>query len=307
MGRGSYTATDWTSLRSSKGFNNASTTYKEIFRNQCAESKFDSRYVGIREARDNEDSKVSTPIIIGFDVTASMGYLAQELATSSINLAITAIAKGGPVSNPQYLTAAIGDIKCDKTPLQVTQFESDIRIIEQLTQLHLEGGGGGNDGESYNLVWYFAAKHTAADCFEKRHGKGFLFTIGDDKCHPDLSVVEIARAFNDEVPYSLSSTEILEMAEEKYHVCHIHINDGSYESRQIMKNLRNSFPSRVTEIYRNDLHDILPYLILSVMELRKGSQVNDILNSKPAELSSKLARPLGFMINNNQPGSALLF
>ena len=281
MGRGSYTASDWTSLRSSKGFNNASTTYKDIFRNQCADSKFDSRYAGIREARDNEDSPMSVPVIIGFDVTASMGYLAQELATSSVNLAITAISRYG-ISNPQFLTAAIGDIKCDKTPLQVTQFESDIRIIEQLTQLHIEGGGGGNDGESYNLVWYFAAKHTATDCFEKRHGKGFLFTIGDDKCHKDLSIVEIARAFGDEVPYSLSSSEILAMAEEKYHVCHIHINDGSYESRQIMKDLRQSFPSSVTEIYRNDLHEILPYLMLAVVELRHGVAVNDILKSKPA-------------------------
>ena len=91
MGRGSYTSSDWVSLRSSKGFDKATTTYKEIFTSTCANSAFDCKYAGIRESRDNEDSPVSVPVIIGFDVTASMGYLAQELATSSINLTATLI------------------------------------------------------------------------------------------------------------------------------------------------------------------------------------------------------------------------
>ena len=79
--------------------------------------------------------------------------------------------RGNAVTDPQFLCAAIGDSKSDKTPLQVTQFESDIRIIRQLTDLYLEGGGGGNYGESYHLLWYFAAYRTAADCFEKRGKK----------------------------------------------------------------------------------------------------------------------------------------
>ena len=71
-----------------------------------------------------------------------------------------------PVSDPHILCMGIGDVLCDQAPLQVTQFEADIRIAEQLEKLWLEKGGGGNSCESYNLPWYFAAMHTAIDCFE---------------------------------------------------------------------------------------------------------------------------------------------
>ncbi|MBR2522887.1 MAG: hypothetical protein IKE53_00425 [Clostridiales bacterium] len=306
MGRGSYTSTDWVSLRSSKGFDKATTTYKEIFTSTCAKSAFDSRYAGIRESRDNEDSPESVPIIIGFDVTASMGYLAQELATSSINLTATLINRW-VLSGAQFLTAAIGDVKSDMSPLQVTQFESDIRMIRQLMELHLEGGGGGNGGESYNLLWYFAAGHTSTDCNEKRHKKGFLFTIGDDDCHPDLSVTEIDKAFGDKAEYSMSSIELMNMAEEKYHVCHIHLNNGTTESRNIFRSLRSKFPGHVTELDVRDLHDYLPYLIMCIIKMRLGMDIQDIFSSIDQDMAVKLARPLGFMINDNRSGSSIVF
>ena len=163
MGRGSYTASDWTKLRSSFGNERRA---EKIFSSACSQQ---SSLAGVyREARDNEDSPQSTPVIIGFDVTTSMGYLAEELALNSLNRAIMYLYEHKPILCPQVMCCAIGDCKSDKRPLQVTQFESDIRIIKQLTSLYLEGGGGGNGGESYNLAWYFAGKRTRTDCYEKR-------------------------------------------------------------------------------------------------------------------------------------------
>lgn len=304
MGRGSYTAGDWASLRSSRKLN-ASSTVESIFRNNCALSAYDSRNVRMREARDSEEHTDSTPVIIGFDVTASMGYLAKTLATETINYAITQIANSS-LSNPQFLIAAIGDVKCDNTPLQVTQFESDIRIIKQMMELHLEGGGGGNGAESYNLLWWFAAKHTSTDAFEKRGKKGFLFTIGDDNCHEGLSVVEAGKAFNDNIPYSLSNQELLDMAEEKYHVIHIHIANGTPESKKIFKDLRNSFPARVTEININDL-DSLSYLITAIIQIRCGQSAGKALSTMPQYDAEKLSRSLSFILNDNRSGGSLLF
>jgi hypothetical protein len=82
---------------------------------------------------------------------------------------------------------AIGDANCDKAPLQVSQFEADKRIIDQLTQIYLEHSGGGNDFESYNLPWYFAANHTVHDSMEKRGKRGYLFTVGDEETPQDLT------------------------------------------------------------------------------------------------------------------------
>ena len=56
---------------------------------------------------------------------------------------------------------AIGDATCDRAPLQVGQFESDNRMDDDLGRILLEGGGGGQKTESYELAMYFMARHTA--------------------------------------------------------------------------------------------------------------------------------------------------
>ena len=38
-----------------------------------------------------------------------------------------------PVADPHMMIMGVGDAWCDRAPLQVTQFEPDIRIAEQLT------------------------------------------------------------------------------------------------------------------------------------------------------------------------------
>ena len=86
----------------------------------------------------------------------------------------------GYATDPQILFGAVGDATCDRVPLQVGQFESDNRMDEHLGKILLEGGGGGQKTESYELAMYFMARHTAIDCFEKRGRRGYLFIIGDE-------------------------------------------------------------------------------------------------------------------------------
>ena len=196
MGRGSYTASDWASLRK-KEMLSVTSDVKKIYKNTVASDYYNCRFIKMRESIDSEDSPESLPIILGFDVTGSMEFLAKELAVNSLSKAIIALYQKSIVKSPHIMCAAIGDCKSDNYPLQVTQFEADIRINQQLLELCLEGGGGGNNGESYNLLWYFAAKHTITDAHRKRNEKGILITIGDDFCHPELSVSEIKQFFND--------------------------------------------------------------------------------------------------------------
>ena len=127
MGLGSYRASDWTRLRSSKGLTQVNRVEK-VFTVSSAAGKYDVRNIRVRESRDSDDSPRSTPVIIGFDVTASMGYLAKELAVNAINKTVTDLCRNKPITNPHVMCAAIGDCKSDKSPLQVTQFEADIRI-----------------------------------------------------------------------------------------------------------------------------------------------------------------------------------
>lgn len=122
----------------------------ETFQSRSVPAALDPSKITVRESRDSEDNSESTPIIVGLDVTGSMGRLAHELA-GDLNTLVENIYDRKPVSDPHICCMAVGDIECDRGPLQVTQFEADIRIAEQLTQLWLEGGGGGNRYESYIL------------------------------------------------------------------------------------------------------------------------------------------------------------
>ncbi|NLG05896.1 MAG: hypothetical protein GX567_19035 [Clostridia bacterium] len=305
MGTGSYTSSDWNHLRGKKGLTTDS-NFDKVFVNRDTLSLYDSRRVQLRESRDSAESPNSTPIIIGFDATASMGYLAKELAVNSLNNTIMSLYENQIVSDPHILCSAIGDCKSDRSPLQVTQFEADIRIIEQLTDLFLEGGGGGNGGESYNLLWYFAARHTQSDCYEKRQKKGFLFTIGDDQCHKDLSIVEIRNVFNDQTQYSLSNEELLRMVREKYHVFHIHIETGHYDDQQIVSAWKKLLPGYATTIHKHDIC-YLSFLITAIMAVTNGADVNQTLKQMDQSVAERIARSMALIHVEHQSKCTISF
>ncbi len=137
----------------------------------------------IREARDNVDHPESTPIVVGFDSTGSMGSvprIVQQRLTTLFDLLITK----GYATDPQIAVATYGDATCDRVPLQISQFESDNRIDDNLDNLFLEGGGGGNNGETSQLLLYYLAHHTQTDAWQKRGIKGHAFVIADEKQVP---------------------------------------------------------------------------------------------------------------------------
>ena len=287
MGCGSYTASDWSKLRRSFEAKKP----EQLFSGKSAQAANGSLNNVFREARDNKDSPLSTPVIIGLDVTASMGYLAEELALHSLNRAIMYLYEHKPISCPQVMCCAIGDSRSDRTPLQVTQFESDIRIIRQLTELYLEGGGGGNGGESYHLAWYFAAHRTLTDCFEKRHKKGHLITIGDDRCHRLLTRGEILRVFGDNAAYDLSDAELLAAAEEKYHVFHICIDKGMPGDDRIFAEWNALMPGRVAVIHKKNIA-CLAELIFALISVAEGKTHNEALRAVDQQAAEIAAEAL---------------
>lgn len=108
----------------------------------------------VREARDSEEHPASTLIAVLFDVTGSMGSVPVTLQKRLPDL-LGLLARGGYAQDPQILVGAIGDDQYDTVPLQVGQFESDNRIDDQLHDIFLEGGGGGDQCEGYALAAHF--------------------------------------------------------------------------------------------------------------------------------------------------------
>ena len=299
-----YTPTEWASIRSRCRFD-AVKDASELFKASCASSVFDSRYAGIRESRDADNDHSSTPLIIGFDVTGGNDFIAKALVTHIVNELI--FLRSGCISGGcmHFMFAGIGDITNDMTPLQVTDFRSDIGLYDDLMRINLEKGGSG-DGVSYNLLWYYASRHIRSDHFEKRGRKGFLFTIGTNACRQGLSVVDIGRTCGDDISESLTNNDLFSMAEQQFNVFHIHLADGSAKSKQVFNKWREEHPTHVTEIKAEDI-DLLPELIASIMTYVAGGDVQSIMKSLVPEIAVKLARPLGFIINDNRSGGSIIF
>ena len=281
MGTGNFTVQDWTSYAATN-VNNKST--EEIYTASTMDSEFDPKGV-MRESRDSDDHPNSTPIIIGLDVTGSMSAILQAVATQLGDLVLQILDRK-PVDDPQIMFNAIGDARCgDKYPLQCTQFESDIRIAEQLTQLFFEEGGGGNGFESYPLTWYFAANHTSIDSFEKRNKKGFIFTMGDDSYPEVLTRDEIKRIFGEDIEKdSLPISEVLSQVNRKYEVFHLCLKEGwnmahgwsPNSSEKVIASWKAILGERAIPVsdYRK-----VPQIIVSILESMAGKSLDDIVAS----------------------------
>jgi hypothetical protein len=148
-----------------------------------AHPTLDPLRVSVREARDADEHPTSLPIAVLFDVTGSMGTVPRRLQQKLPQL-FGLLQRKRYVDHPQILFGPIGDATCDQVPLQIGQFESDNRMDEHLGNILLEGGGGGQKTESYELAAYFMARHTALDSLEKRGKRGYLFIIGDEMNYP---------------------------------------------------------------------------------------------------------------------------
>ncbi|AXH90042.1 hypothetical protein ACFWDZ_21915 [Micromonospora aurantiaca] len=146
----------------------------------------------LRESRDSAEHPQSTPIAVLFDVTGSMGHVPRVLQSKLPQL-LGLLLRQGYAKDPQVMFGAIGDATCDRVPLQVGQFESDNRMDDDLGRIVLEGGGGGQMMESYELALYFMARHTATDSWDKRGRRGYLFIIGDELAYPAVKTAEVSR------------------------------------------------------------------------------------------------------------------
>lgn len=247
MGHGKWSSADWDRYATSSVHGRSRS---ELFRANGMKDDYDPSRMTFRESRDSAENPESTPIIIGIDVTGSMGVLAEELVVKGLNETFTALIDRQPVSDPHVMAMAIGDAYCDRAPLQATQFEADLRIVEQLRELWLEGGGGGNRGESYSLAHVFAGLKTVHDAKERRGKRGFLFTVGDEPVLDGVTREQLARVLGIEARRGINAREAVRLASDAYEVFHI-IVDGTY-ARRNMREVRASWdrilPERVIHL-----------------------------------------------------------
>jgi hypothetical protein len=182
---------------------------------------------GCRESRDSDVHPMSNAVAVLFDVTGSMHAVPRMLQKNLCTLMGLCLRKGY-LEDPAILVGAIGDATCDRAPLQVGQFESGNEIEGDLNRLFLEGGGGGQQTESYELAFYFLARKAAMDCLDKRGKKGYAFLIGDEMPYPRVKRREVKRVFGDRLQADIPLRDIVEEAKQKFEIYFILPNLTSY-------------------------------------------------------------------------------
>ena len=223
MGYGGYSYSERSKRVRAAGWDTKSST--EIFSRNF---NLSMSPIGIenRESRDSEEHPESVPIIIALDVTGSMGHIPHYLVQEGLPHIVQTIIDEG-IEHPQILFLGIGDHECDRAPLQVGQFESSDELLDKwLTDLFIEGGGGGNDGESYLLAWLFASRYTSTDHWDKRQKKGLLFTIGDEKTLLRVPASAQKSILGNGQYKDVTVKELLEEVQQRYETFHLHLLEG---------------------------------------------------------------------------------
>lgn len=205
MGYGGYSTEDHAAITQARSTMRA----EEVFAARKLHPLMDPKGVNIRESRDSEAHPVTTSIAFVLDETGSMGGIPKALAKDELPLFMECLLNAG-VPDPQVLFMAVGDAKCnEQAPIQVGQYESTAQGMDQwLTWTFLEGNGGGNGGESYDLAAYFLARHTETDSLKFRGKKAYAFFTGDDYPFPVVSAREVETHFGDNLQRDIPIAEM---------------------------------------------------------------------------------------------------
>jgi hypothetical protein len=183
----------------------------------------------IRECRDSTDHPTSNGVAVLLDVTGSMSRVPVTIQKKLVSL-MGLLLRKSYLTDPSILIGGIGDATCDQVPMQLGQFESGIEIENDLTNLFLEGGGGGQQMESYELALYFLARKTAMDCFEKRQKRGYAILIGDEMAYPKVDRHKVKEIFADTLEADISLAEIVAEVQAKFDLYYILPNLTNYYS-----------------------------------------------------------------------------
>jgi hypothetical protein len=203
----------------------------EIFVNKEVHNAMNPKGITFRESRYSAEHPNVVSILFALDVTGSMLQIPKMFIVDGLPTMMGTIVEAG-VADPQLMFVGIGDHVYDHAPLQVGQFETTDELIDKwLTSIFLEGRGGGNEGESYLLAWYFAAKHTVLDSFEKDKRKGFLFTMGDEPCLDSVDESTLTKLMGPGEYSNFTAKDLLKEAQKTYNVYHIHIRETPTGSR----------------------------------------------------------------------------
>lgn len=257
----------------STGTLDCSMSNQEMFKSKSISDALNPKGI-IRECIDSEEHPNTIPVILGLDVTGSMGQAAVEVA-KKLNVIMTKLYE--QVSDIEFMIMGIGDLAYDSAPIQASQFESDIRIAEQLDKVFFEFGGGGNHYESYTAAWYFGLYNTKLDCWN-RNKKGIIITMGDELPNPYLPKMPLEKTLGISLQSDVNTNDLYQDVIKKFDIYHLDVNHcNRYNESDIYNEWEELLGDHFTKSNLNSIaDDIVNIILASTKKETDNSNVGEI-------------------------------
>ncbi len=152
-----------------------------------------------------------SPIAYDFDITGSMGNK-PKIIVDKMPLIAGQVVIGKYLDDPMMSIGAIGDApKGDKGPIQIADFDELRKLDAWFSRVWVEGGGGGNGIESYELAAYQRAFY----CDIPDAVTPFYLITGDEGVDDSVSGTLLREFFGGECQ-TTSTQEIYDVLKKKF-------------------------------------------------------------------------------------------
>lgn len=227
------------------------------------------------------DKKISStskhPIIIMLDVTGSNTNFAR-IVYDKMPMFYGQIEQKGYLKDFEISICAVGDMNSDDYPLQIADFSKGIEIDNWLKKLVLEGCGGGQRCETYEMAAYYLLKNFS---FEKG-SEPIIFFLGDeapyDKIKGDFVKKYITSDFNTS-DFNMSSEEVFQLLLKIVPNTYLFLNpyQGCVNDLNIVQTWRNmfkGFEKNIIQMQQGTENSIVD-LMLGVIAMIGDRSLND--------------------------------
>ena len=182
---------------------------------------------------DSISTNSDAPLMILCDVTGSMGDWPATIFSKLPYLDIEGKEYLGP--NMEISFAAVGDAHSDNYPIQIRPFNKGLALEGELKELVIEGAGGGQCSESYELT----ALYYARNAHMPNAIRPIMIIIGDESFYDTISR-DHAKLANVKLDEGRMNTEdLFKELKEKYSVYLIRKPYKGYYESTIHKNWEN--------------------------------------------------------------------
>ena len=177
---------------------------------------------------ENVKTESTAPLIIVVDETGSMGDWPATIFSKLPYLENEGKEYLG--EDFEICFMAIGDAYCnERYPLQVRPFARGLDLAKHLKELVIEGGGGGQTTESYELAALFAAEKIEMP----KAIKPIIIFIGDEQPYDTISPDQAEKLLGMKLEKSLSTEDVFKKLAEKFSVYIIRKPYGSSSGNTI--------------------------------------------------------------------------